>query len=296
MPASFRIACAGAAILCAAVPALGEAAPAAAPQAELDIVVETGLLTPAEHREAYLKTMLEYARGCLAGLVPAEPHHAGSPRPPGAARYRLFIEHRGKVEVDALASRAELLGETKEEARKWITRQKGEIRFRLGRWDGTAYPTVDQWTSAFQTEHFLPMPADASLQERGQYRRVARNLATPEGVKSGILHHLLPIALAETSGDPGSPQRFTLAVTNRSRWPLKHLDVTVSWSAEGKDRRYRYLGEASYEGLLKPGGRAELKGVAERDPSLFAWEYSLPPQIEARPVFVPIGVAPRADG
>jgi hypothetical protein len=284
-----RMPCIVAAILCAARSSSGEAAPAATPQAELDVVVETGLLTPAEHRDAYLETMLEYARQCLGGLVPKEPHPAGSSPAAGAARYRLFIEHRGKVEVDAMAAPAELVGQTGEDARQWITRQKGEMRFRLGRWDGTAYPTVDQWSSTFQTEHFLPMPADASLDERAQYQRVARNLATPEGVKSGILNHLLPIQLAGTSGKPGSPQDFTLSVANRSRWALRTLNVTITWSAPGKDRRYRYTGEVSYKGRLEPGARMELKGVAEHDPSMFAWEYSLPPQIEARPVFAPGG-------
>jgi hypothetical protein len=289
MASSLRIVCAAVAILCAAGAARAEAPAPASPKAELDVVVETGLLTPAEHRQSYLETMLEYARECLGGLVPKEPHPAGSSPPPGAARYRLFIEHRGKVEVDAMAAPAELVGQKGDDARQWITRQKGQIRFRLGRWDGTAYPTVDQWSSTFQTEHFLPMPADASIDERVQYQRVARNLATPEGVKSGILNHLLPIKLAETSGSPGSPQDVTLSVTNRSRWALRALDVTITWCVPGKDRRYRYLGEVSYTGRLEPGAQTELKGVAERHPSIFAWEYSLPPQIEARPVFVPEG-------
>jgi hypothetical protein len=234
--------------------------------------------------------MLEYARQCLGGLVPAESHPAGKPPPPGAARYRLFVEHRGKVEVDAMAAPADLVGEAAgEEARQWITRQKGHFRFRLGRWDGTAYPTVDQWTSTFATEHFLPMPEDASVEERVQYRRVARNLATPDGVRSGILDHLLPIELAEATGNPGSKQDFTLSVTNRSRWALKHLDVSVTWCAEENDARHRYQGRATFDGTLKPGARMELKGTAEPDPSIFAWEYTLPTQIDARPLFVPGG-------
>ena len=285
MAASFPILSAAMAVACVAGAARGEAP---SPTAEVDVVVDTGLLTPAEHRQSYLETMLTYARQCLGGLVPKEPHPVDTSPAPGASRHRLFIEHRGKVEVDAMAAPADLVGEAAgEDARQWITRQKGVFRFRLGRWDGTGYPTVDQWTSTFATEHFLPMPADASIDERAQYQRVARNLATPEGVKSGILDHLLPIELAGTTGNPGATQTFTLAVTNRSRWAIKHLDVSVTWCAGENDARHRYQGKATFDGALKPGARTELKGTAEPDPSIFAWEYTLPTQIDARPVFVP---------
>ncbi|MFO8015349.1 MAG: hypothetical protein R6X20_18865 [Phycisphaerae bacterium] len=79
-----RILSAAAAVVCAAAPARAESPapaspPPASPKAELDVVVETGLLTPAAHRQSYLETMLEYARQCLGGLVPEEPHPAGSP-------------------------------------------------------------------------------------------------------------------------------------------------------------------------------------------------------------------------
>jgi len=290
MASSLRILCAGAAVLWAAAGLAGEASAApAAPAAEVDVVVDTGLLTPPDHRQSYLESMRAYARECLGGLVPPEPHPAGTPPRAGAARYRLFVEHRGKVEVDAVAAPAELVGENQGEARQWITRQKGTIRFRLGRWDGSGYPTVDQWSSTFQTEHFLPMPADASVEERAQYQRAARNLATPEGVKSGILDRLLPVKLAKTAGKPGSPQAMTLAVTNRSRWTLTHLDIAVTWCAVGEKDRHRYQGEVTFDGRLEPGAQVELKGVAEPAPSIFGWEYTLPTQIEARPVFEPGG-------
>jgi len=268
-------------------------APAARPQAELDVVVETSLPATPERRKAYLETMLAYARSCLAGLVPATPHDASQTPPPGSTRYRLFIDHDGRVDVDAMSSPAEMVGGAAEGARQFINRQHGVFHIRLGRWDGAAYPTVDRWSSRFRTQHYLPMPADASLEERAQYHRAALNLATPESVKGAILRRLLPIDLARTSGDPGLAQQVTLAVKNRSLWPLKHLDVTVVWCVSAKDRRYRYLAEASFDGRLAPGNQTELRTVGRRDPSIFGWEYTLPVQIDARPVFIPEAVEPK---
>jgi hypothetical protein len=272
--------------------AAGGAVPStAAPRAEVDVVVETGLLTTPEHRKEYLATMLEYARGCLAGLVPPKGHDPATEPPPGAARYRLFIEHRGKVEVGA-AGPAELRGDLAGEAAlQWITRQEGVFRFRLARWDGAAYPTVDQWSSTYRTEHFLPMPADASPDDQAQYRRIALELATPEAVKGGILRRLVPVTLADSSGTPGSAQKFTLRVRNASRWPIARVGVTAVWCVKDEEggKQYRYLAEASHDGRIEPGGQVDLKGMAERDPSPFAWEYAQPTQIDVRPVFAPAG-------
>ncbi len=265
------------------------APPAGAPMAELDVAIETNLRETAEHRKAYLKTMLELARGALGGLVSPRMRDAATPPGDGAARYRLFIRHQGTVEVEQNASPAKTVGPAPAGVRKLLARQKGKFIFRLAKWTGARYPTLDQWSSEFATSHVLPIPANVTTEDMAYLRNEALLTAMPDAVSRGILDRILPIQLARTSGDPGKPKACTVTVENRSRWGLWKLAVEVIWCEQAGENRRRYRAEPQYEGLLAPARKIELKGTAAPSPSPLAWDYHLPAQITATPTFVPGG-------
>jgi len=272
---------AGLAVRSAAAPAAAEPAP------ELDVVVETNLRETAEHRKAYLETMLELARGALGGLVCPRMRDPATPPTDGAARYRLFIRYQGTVEVQQNASPAKTVGHAPAGVWKLVARQKGKFIFRLAKWTGARYPTLDHWSSESATSHVLPVPANVTTDDMVYIRNEALLTAMPEAVSRGILDRILPIQLAETSGDPGKPKAYTVTVENRSGWALRKLAVDVVWCEQAGKNRYRYYAEPRYEGLLAPGKKIELKGTAALAPSPLAWDYSLPTQIRATPTFVP---------
>jgi len=264
------------------------AAPAAGgPAAELDVVVDTNLRVTAEHRKAYLERMLELARGSLGGLVPTQMHDPATPPPDGAARYRLFIRHQGTVQVEQTASPAQTVGPAPGSIMKLTARQKGKFIFRLAKWTGSAYPTLDTWSSEFGTAHVVPVSADATADDMTFLRNEALLAAMPDAVSRGILDRMLPIRLAETSGDPGKTKAYTITVENRSRWPLRKLKIEMVWCEQAGGNRYRYCAEPQYDGLLAPGKKVELKGTARLAPSPLAWDYTLPIQTMATPTFAP---------
>jgi len=276
--------------LAAGVSADSAAAPAAAAKvAELDIAVETNLRVTAEHRKAYLTTMLELARECLGGLVPPQMRDPATPPADGAARYRLFIRHQGTVRVEETASPAQTVGRTPGVIMKLTARQKGKFIFRLAKWTGSGYPTLDTWSSEFGTAHVVPVPSDATADDMAFLRNEALLTAMPDAVSRGILDRILPIRLAATSGQAGKPKAYTVTVENRSRWPLRQLKVEVVWCEQARGHRYRYYAEPRYDGLLAPGKTTELKGTATLAPSPLAWDYTLPTQIRAMPTFAAAG-------
>jgi hypothetical protein len=271
------------------VPSLAAASPvpAAGHVAELDVVVETNLRVTAEHRKAYLETMLELARRCVGGLVPPRMRDPATTPPDGAAPYRLFIRHQGNVDVEQTASPAKTVGPVPGGIMKLTARQKGRFIFRLARWNGAGYPTLDTWSSQFTTAHVVPVPADATADDVAYLRSETLLAAMPDAVARGILDRILPIRLAATSGEPGKPRAYTVTVENRSRWTLRKLRVEVAWIEQAGTNRYRYCAQPEYEGALTPGKTVELKGTAPRAPSPLAWDYRLPTQIMATPTFAP---------
>ena len=259
---------------------------------ELDVVVETNLRETPKHRAAYLAAMLANARKCLGGLVAETAPDPATPPPDGAAPYRLFIQHHGKVEVDQTSSAAKGAAGAADGVGRLLARQRGTFLFRLAKWSGSAYPTEDQWTSEFATSHFLAIPPGASADNMVEYRNEALMLAMPHAMMSALLDHVLPIRVTETAGESGSAKTYRILVENRSRWSLRKLAVRVIWCEKAGQNRYRYRAEARYDGLLAPGKKVELAGTAALAPSEFVWEYELPTQIEAVPTFVPGSVPP----
>jgi len=263
------------------------APPAGGPGAELDVMVDTNLRVSAEHRKAYLERMLELARGCLGGLVPPRVRDPATSPPEGAARYRLFIRHQGTVRVEQTASPAQTVGPAPAGVMKLTARQKGKFIFRLAKWTGSGYPTLDTWSSEFGTAHVVPVAPGATADDMTFLRNEALLAAMPDAVSRGILDRILPIRLAATSGDPGKPKAYTVTVENRSRWPLRKLKIEMVWCEQAGKNRYRYCAEPQYDGLLAPGKKAELKGTAGLAPSPLAWDYTLPIQTMATPTFAP---------
>ena len=259
---------------------------------ELDVVVETNLRETPEHRKAYVAALLGNARKCLAGLVAEKAPDPATPPPDGAAPYRLFIRHHGKVEVDETSSAAKGMGGAGDGVGRLMARQRGTFLFRLAKWSGSAYPTEDQWTSEFSTSHFLAMPLGASAEDLVEYRHEALMLAMPHAITSALLDHVLPIRVTETAGESGSAKTYRILVENRSRWSLRKLAVRVIWCEKPGQKWYRYRAEAGYDGFLAPGKQVELAGTAALAPSEFVWEYELPTQIEAVPTFAPGSVPP----
>jgi hypothetical protein len=274
-----------------AAPGLG-----AADKPELDIVVKTSLRVTPQHTEAYLAAMRAGAETCLGGLVqPGAP--AGAPAD-GAARYRLLIEYAGTVKMAPAviyeqatrsASRAMTEGHrtVDVEGAFLSSKQTGNFRFQLTRWNGTKYVAVENWAAPYADTYRLPVDKAVSNKEMGPYRNAALMKTLPDGLTDALLGHLLPVRIVKSSGSPGTAQTVTVSVQNRSPWPLKRLDARLEWSDERSKDRYRYGVEITHSGLLMPGKQVILTGKGEPMEVTWCWEAQQPARLQASPLFDP---------
>jgi len=229
--------------------------------------------------------------------APADPGKAPADKPAadGAVPYRLFIDHKGSVEVAPAPAGAKGPDDRYAGIDKLEARQKGEFSFRLAKWSGSAYPSVDAWSSTFSTANVLMVPHDLPPEHVAEVRDDALMLAMPEAVTRAILDHVLPIRLAETGTGAGKTQTLKVEVENRLLWPLRRLGLKVGWSDAAQPRKFRYEAALVYEGRLMPGQRTVVSGAGALVPAEFQWEYDMPVSIEAEPTFEP-SARPAASG
>ncbi|HUU10779.1 MAG TPA: HEAT repeat domain-containing protein [Phycisphaerae bacterium] len=254
---------------------------------ELDVVAKTALRIAPEHTESYESLLWEQARLCLGGLV-AKLGDRPSKRPAdGEAYFRLTIEHTGTVSVDkALKTEVSLVPNTGS-AQYVLTRQKGNCKFRLARWKGKAYETVDEWSSEFTANHYEVVPPGLPQADLPKWRKISLMRAGPDGVRQGILDHLLPIEVIDSSGTPGSAQTIRMKVTNKAPWPLASLKVVIFWCEKTGKKTQRYTATLNHRGLLMPGQAATLTGRGDPVETSYPHELLVPVVITALPTFDP---------
>ena len=279
------------AVACGVVAVLAAAVAASAQQekskCELDVVAKTALRIAPEHTENYESLLWEQARECLGGLV-AKRGDKPSKRPAdGEAYFRLTIQHTGSIAVDkGLKTEAPILANNLQ-IQYVLTRQKGKCEFRLARWTGSAYETVDQWSSEFTANHFEVVPPDMPQGDLPKWRKISLMRAAPDGVRQGILEHLLPIKVTDSAGTPGSAQAITMTVTNKSPWPLQSAKVVITWCEKTGKETHRYNAVLNHSGLLMPGDSATLTGRGDPLKATYPHELSEPVRIMALPTFDP---------
>ncbi len=291
-----------AATACAEVPWKQGPAEKAAPgpgaddKPELDIVVKTSLRVTPQHTEAYLAAMRAGAEECLGGLV--QPGAPAAAPADGAARYRLLVEYVGTVKVAPAvmyeqatrsASRAMTEGHRTADVEGAFlsSKQTGNFRFQLTKWNGTKYIPVENWTVPYADTYHHPVDKAVSNKEMGPYRNAALMKTLPDGLPDALLGHLLPVRIVKSAGSPGTAQTVTLSVQNRSPWPLKKLDARLEWSDERSKDRYRYAVEIAHSGLLMPGKQVILTGKGEPMEVTWVWEAQQPARLRAAPLFDP---------
>lgn len=148
------------------------AIPAVADPAVLDVVVTSTLATPKEHVKSYRKVLHEMAVTALMSLSPADEPDDGAAPADGAAKYRLFVDHKGVVVVgDALkvfsmppiklerdgAKFEGVPDKNKYELYEtdWYLpyQHKGAVDLRLAEWKGGKYQTLLTWSAAIPESH-----------------------------------------------------------------------------------------------------------------------------------------------
>ncbi len=150
------------------------AIPAVADPAVLDVVVTSTLATPKEHVKAYRKVLHEMAVTALMSLSPADEPDDGAAPADGAAKYRLFVDHKGVVVVGnalkefsmrplkLVVKGAEFAGvpdKNKYElyGTDWYLpyQHTGVVALRLAEWKGGKYQTLLTWSAAIPESHVV---------------------------------------------------------------------------------------------------------------------------------------------
>ena len=148
------------------------AIPAVADPPVLDVVVTSTLATPKEHVKSYREVLHEMAVTALMSLSPADEPDNGAAPTDGAAKYRLFVDHKGVVVVgNALkvfstppirlarngAKFDGIPDNNKYElfATEWYLpyEHKGAVDLRLAEWKGGKYQTLLSWSAAIPESH-----------------------------------------------------------------------------------------------------------------------------------------------
>ena len=181
------------------------AIPAVADPAVLDVVVTSTLETPKEHVKSYRKVLHESALAALMSLSPADEPDDGAAPPDGAAKYRLFVDHKGVVVVgDALkefsmrpiklvAEGAKFAGvpdKNKYElyGTDWYLpyQHTGFVALRLAEWKGGKYQTLLTWSAAIPESHVV-IKGQGLLKVPAGYRLEAATAADVDIERKGLV-------------------------------------------------------------------------------------------------------------
>lgn len=260
--------------------------PAAGDKPELDIVVKTAMRVAPKHTEAYAAALRTNAERCLQGLVDPAASVTADP-PEGAAYFRLYIEHTGTVKVANATSKERLATESDLAGLFLGAQETGAYRFRLAKWTGARYVVVDQWLQNIVEEHFLPVGESVSNKEIGTYRTSALMQVMPYYVGEALLSRLVPIRFVKAAGAPGAAQTVTVAIQNRSPWPVASVRARIEWPDLKVKGKYRYEAEVSHDEPLAPGQQATVTAKGALTAARYRWQMQAPMRVEALPVFDP---------
>lgn len=266
-------------------PKAKKAAAAVADKPELDVVVKTAMRVAPKHTEAYAAALRTNVERCLQGLV--DPAASTTDVPDGAAYFRLYVEHTGTVKVANATSKERLASDSDWAGVFLGAQESGAYRFRLARWTGSRYVPVDQWTQPIAEEHFLPVGESVSTKEIGTYRTSALMQVMPYYVGEALLSRLVPIRFVKATGVPGVAQTVTVAIQNRSPWPVMSVRARIEWPDQKVKGKFRYEAEVSHNETLMPGQQATVTGKGALMDARFRWQMQAPIRIEALPVFDP---------
>lgn len=278
--------------------------PAPAADPVLDIVVTSSLSTTKEHATSYRGSLHQDVQAVFKSLEPPGELDDGKAPPDGAARYRLFIEHKGTVSVgDALKTfgehpiKSELVGNkivVGPDRTKYVTTwclpytHTGTAAFRLAEWKAGKYQPVLSWSAT------VPDPNDglgrkglldvATLNQDAakaplnfkpafpkkleEARTEALNSLLPGELREAVCQALVPgrIGKVKPAGDDVAAE---LTFQNKSPWPVAKVKVSVL--AMGNRLIGNEESELEFSPPLAPGksGTATLTGmVTPTDPKL----------------------------
>ena len=275
-----------------AAAAAGAAEPAAtdpagaATEAELDLVVQTGVRFHPDHTRMVQDRLVVYACDCLMGLVSESAKAGGRPKD-GEARYRLLIQHTAAVKVNKGVRRSRW-NQNRDFASRFVTADEaGRYQFGLLKWNGSSYTKVDSWQVPYTESHWSPVPADTTSRDLGRLGQEMMLRATPTGVKTALLSRLLPIKMVGSIGPVGEMQTCKVAVANRSPWTLTELEVSLQWPDARQPRHHRYGAKFRLDEALPPGEQKAVTCSGEPLQLRFANEFARPMEMDVSAAWEP---------
>ena len=287
MRASIRLGLPGTAVLallCGSAPLMVRGAE---PVPELDIFARTAVRVSPQHTQMVQRSLTDYARRCLSGLVSRHAPLEVSVPKDGAARFRLFIEHAASLKTANQAVKETLLADRDYFSRFLVTQEKGVYKFRLAQWKDSRYVNVEQWAAPYAVVHHYPLPKSFNSRDLPALRGKSLMQTFPKSIKQALLGRILPIRIGQSRGAVNKTQSCQVIVKNASRWPLKSLEATLRWPEPRAKGQARYEGTITLAKTLAPGRQTVVPCKGKPLKLEFRWEYLEPVEIDASPVFAP---------
>ena len=263
-----------------------EPAGASKPEAEIDLVVQTGVRFSPDHTRMVQDRLVALAGECLKGLV-TDKSAEGAPLEDGATPYRLVIQHTAAIKVNK-GTRRETFLQDRDFYSTFVTAQEsGRYQFLLTKWTGSTYAKAGQWQVPYSEMHWFGLPKNATSRQSSELGQKMILQAQPASVKSALLSRLLPIGLAGSVGQVGQMQDCRVAVANRSPWTMKELEVVLRWPDARAPRRARYQAKFVLTQPLPPGKQRLVTCSGEPLDLDYAHEYTKQMEIYPRATWAP---------